>query len=742
MDHYDFLEALRLIRQRAKARQAGPDSSTSGAAHASRNAAQWHAEAIACSQAGQTDAALSAWRHALACPIRNLQLVTEIGDGLRTLGLEPVLALDANPAQAIDSSAPSTEPRPAPLPATLVALALRDDWLGALPLLEDDLADHPTSLRRADNLALALTRLGQDTRARCVRATTLAEREDWQAASAIFIDLPQQVVQDTDTLTLMLTALHHCGHEAQALAVASTAVERGLSSAKVRLRWAWILMDLGRATEAIAVLASGAVEHDDPYLSLQSGLIATPVPATLETVQADDARAMALLRTLAGQALPTQPHALARLAYSLDPCFYASYRDSPNLQAIRDYGNYVSRVIEASHGGTKRISARRNPSAGRKLRIGYVIRQASNHTVTRHFAGWLHNTDAERFETHLFPLTHKRDWMSLYLQGQVDIVHAATEDFDAAIAAIRDADLDLLVHIAIGMDPLTLQIAALRLAPVQCAIWGHPVSTGLPTIDYFISAGSMEPADGNRHYTERLVTLPGIGVTIPETTLPAVSVTRAELGIPEQAAVYVSAQSLFKYMPQYDDLYARIAREVGNAIFVFAEGDIPAWTRTFRKRIEAPFHALGIAPEQHIRILPQRGLDEYFALLRCCDMMLDTVGWSGGQTSYDALACDLPIVTVPGVMMRGRQTYGMLRHLEIEDTIAADVDDYVRIAVRLGQDRAWRNDVARRIRERKHLLYGDQRPLRALEAFYRWATGVPASGDAEQFKLWPPNPDL
>ena len=139
-------------------------------------------------------------------------------------------------------------------------------------------------------------------------------------------------------------------------------------------------------------------------------------------------------------------------------------------------------------------------------------------------------------------------------------------------------------------------------------------------------------------------------------------------------------------------------------------------------------------------VLPQRQLEEYFALLRCCDVMLDTLGWSGGQTSYDALAVDLPIVTLPGKMMRGRQTLGMLRQIGVEDTIAKDRDDYIRIAIRLGQDRAWREDVARCIHERKHLLYDNQLPVRALEAFFRFAVGAAKPGDTELFKLWPPNP--
>lgn len=740
MDHYTFLEALRLINQRAKDRpREAAQPNAADAETTPCDAKGWHKRALECANAQDEAGALAAWTQALSCPIRKLALVVDISKALREFGHDPADILNASAMLAPPAADAEGGADPSMLPASVIAQALQGDWRAALPHLDDDLAAHPKSQRRADNLALALTELGQETRARCVLATTMGEREDWHGAADAFLTLPIETVIKCDAMTMMLIALHYSGKELQALEAAEEAARLGRCDARARIQWAWILMDLGRTPEALAVLKTGAQALDDPYLDMQSGLIVTPVPESLETVASDDARATAFTRTLPARPLPETHDALIKLASVMEPNFYATYRDHPNLALLRDHAGYVSRVLNACYATSVPLK-KPLPLADRRLRIGFVFRQATNHTVARHFAGWLNSMDTSQFETHLFPLTHRRDWMSLYLRGQVDVCHPATEDFTTAVNAIREANLDLLMHIAIGMDPLTLQISALRLAPVQCATWGHPVSTGLPSIDYFISAGGMEPDDGNTHYSERLVTLPGTGVTMPETVLPKVTATRAELGMPERSPVYVSAQSLFKYMPQYDDLYARIACEVDDAVFVFAEGEIPAWTRTFRKRIETPFRSLGLSPENHIRVLPQRQLEEYFALLRCCDVMLDTLGWSGGQTSYDALAVDLPIVTLPGKMMRGRQTLGMLRQIGVEDTIAKDRDDYIRIAIRLGQDRAWREDVARCIHERKHLLYDNQLPVRALEAFFRFAVGAAKPGDTELFKLWPPNP--
>src|SRR5256885_1044518 len=70
--------------------------------------------------------------------------------------------------------------------------------------------------------------------------------------------------------------------------------------------------------------------------------------------------------------------------------------------------------------------------------------------------------------------------------------------------------VDVLVYTDIGMDTTTYSLAFSRLAPVQCVTWGHPETTGLETIDYFVSSGEMETVEADNHYSERLVRLPSL----------------------------------------------------------------------------------------------------------------------------------------------------------------------------------------------------------------------------------------
>lgn len=66
----------------------------------------------------------------------------------------------------------------------------------------------------------------------------------------------------------------------------------------------------------------------------------------------------------------------------------------------------------------------------------------------------------------------------------------ALQDARERIAALK---LDALVFGDVGMDALTTGLAHARLSPVQVAFWGHPGTTGLSTVDFFITSDLFEP---------------------------------------------------------------------------------------------------------------------------------------------------------------------------------------------------------------------------------------------------------
>ncbi|MGI8895884.1 MAG: tetratricopeptide repeat protein, partial [Casimicrobiaceae bacterium] len=278
-------------------------------------------------------------------------------------------------------------------------------------------------------------------------------------------------------------------------------------------------------------------------------------------------------------------------------------------------------------------------------------------------------------------------------------------------------DLDLLFFPELGMDATTFALAALRLARVQCAAWGHPVTTGHATVDVFLTSSVMEPENAAGHYIERLIALPGIGTryTLPDVPRDA---ARAHFGMPEGVTLFLCPQSLFKIHPDNDALFARVLGAVPDGRLVAFEGRDPALTARFRARLDAALAAAGLTQKPYLQFLPQCRHADYLRINTVCDAMLDTLHWSGGNSSLDAMACGLPIVTLPGRFMRGRQSAGMLRLMEIDDTIAHDADDYVRIAARLGYDVPWRSGLRSRILAARACVFDDPAPTSALAAAF------------------------
>src|SRR5258706_6169264 len=273
-----------------------------------------------------------------------------------------------------------------------------------------------------------------------------------------------------------------------------------------------------------------------------------------------------------------------------------------------------------------------------------------------------------------------------------------------------------LIFPEIGMDQMVPKLAGLRLAPLQCVSQGHPVTSGFPTIDYYLGSDLMEPDDGESHYTERLIRLPNLGVAYIPPPIAPTSLRRKALGLRADATVYLCCQYLPKYLPRFDHVFTDIALRVANAQFVFIASMLgPEITARFQRRLACAFQAAGLDVTRHVGLLSPMATADFMGVAGLSDVFLDSMGWSGYNSTLECLACSLPIVTWPSAFMRGRHSYAILRMLGVTETIAASPSEYVDIAVRLAHDRAWRTALRNKISERRSVVYGDSAPGRGRE---------------------------
>jgi protein O-GlcNAc transferase len=402
--------------------------------------------------------------------------------------------------------------------------------------------------------------------------------------------------------------------------------------------------------------------------------------------------------------------------------FFLAYQglDDRSLQA--DYAALAARAVDAGAPRWQEPIAMRE-TAGRRVRVGFASAFFHVGTCGRYFQSWITDLDRERFEVFVYHLFPGIDDVARAIAHRADNFRefGGSRARPSIVApAIRGDELDVLVYPELGMDACSFALAALRLAPRQYAGWGHPVTTGHATIDAFLSCAAMEPEDAQEHYAEPLFQLPGIGTRYGRLGVPEPA-PRARFGLPEERVLLLCPQSLWKIHPDNDALFAELLAANGDALLVLFAGRHPAVTEEFMRRLGAAFAQHDVSVRERVCVLPQVGHDDYLRINLACDAMLDTLHWSGGNTSLDALACGLPIVTLPGAFMRGRQSAGMLRLLGVEELVASDQADYLRIAARLVTDAASRRDISARIRAAQGRLFEVPDAIGALQTLL--ATG-------------------
>jgi len=267
------------------------------------------------------------------------------------------------------------------------------------------------------------------------------------------------------------------------------------------------------------------------------------------------------------------------------------------------------------------------------------------------------------------------------------------------------------------MDATTAKLAALRLAPVQAASWGHPETSGLPTMDYYLSAQAMEPEGAQANYTEKLVALPNLGAwVLPGKERPG-EFTALEAKAGE--LLLVCPGTAFKYAPRYDSVLVDIAKRVPNARFVLFRSRPEALADKLRERLRDSFRRAGADFERQVSFIPWQPPGAFRALLRRADLCLDTLGFSGFNTALHVLECGAPLVAYEGRFLRGRLASGPLRHLGLAELVAGTKQAYVELAVALAADAQRRQALRGRIEAARGRLFRDAAPLDALESFVR-----------------------
>ncbi len=353
-----------------------------------------------------------------------------------------------------------------------------------------------------------------------------------------------------------------------------------------------------------------------------------------------------------------------------------------------------------------------------KIRVGFVSAFFRRHSIGRLMEELIANLAKDEFEIVIVTQPGPRDPVARRIEGAADTVIKLPEGFWPARDAIAAAACDILIYPEIGMDVRSYFLAFARLAPVQAVMWGHPDTTGIPNLDWFVSSDLIEGEGAEAHYSEKLYRLKTLPTRYARPEIPAVLRSRDSFGLAADKTIYLCQQSVIKHHPDLDVMIAEILRGDPKGEVVLLEGAVSHWSDQVRDRMRAGIPDVA----GRVRVIPRMGPDDFIALTAAADVVFDAPHWSGGNTSFEAFALGKAVATHAGTFMRGRVTLGQYRAMGMGDEFArTDIIETARLALHLGLDKDFRKTAETRLAVGAQKLWDDPQASAEFAAFLRFA---------------------
>lgn len=286
-----------------------------------------------------------------------------------------------------------------------------------------------------------------------------------------------------------------------------------------------------------------------------------------------------------------------------------------------------------------------------------------------------------------------------------------SDQIPEALAQLLALDLDVLCLTEPHAEQtLQLLLASYRLAPIQFTTWLCPGTTGLPQMDYYLSAAGLEtPENPQRFYSETLVCLDSLPLSfqLPDFVLrhrEGRLWPRSDYGLPLEGALYLFPHALAKFQPEFEQLVGEILRRdpAGQMVLV-AQTEEDKAREALLRRFEMTLS--DVMPR--IWFLPPLKQEEYLNLLSLADVVLDPRPCGGRIPILEALSLGVPVVTWPTERAPGRLALAAYLKMGLMDCVADSAEAYIQKALQLGTDASLNQGLREKIRAAAPVLWGD-----------------------------------
>ena len=317
----------------------------------------------------------------------------------------------------------------------------------------------------------------------------------------------------------------------------------------------------------------------------------------------------------------------------------------------------------------------------------------------------------------IFMNKFKDQYIYLGLQNSKD-ARMTQSVLNNARAILDKYEFDYIVYPDLGMKLLPTLLAYSRIALKQITTWGHSETSGIDTIDYYISSKwfEMDLPEAQKHYTEKLILFNSLGtfyisphkLFIDNNQNMATDKkfkTKTELGFNLENNIYCCLQTFYKINAQFEQCMARILELDPNAIILLSNTFPYCKSHLARMR-----NIIGDEKIKRLRWYPSLEKPVFLNLVQISDVCLDPFPFGGCNTSYDAFDYNIPVITLPSEYLHGRFTVGLYNRMGLSDCecIVNSVEDYARVAANIGINVKLKHKINRNIEMKKHLIFQEQ----------------------------------
>ncbi len=405
---------------------------------------------------------------------------------------------------------------------------------------------------------------------------------------------------------------------------------------------------------------------------------------------------------------------------SLNPKFYLfhlSYDGLPTKEIFKKQGILFQKYIPKIN-----LFKEKKSDNLRKIKVGVFTKFITNHPVSYCFLDIFLGLNSKEFEVIIFTsdAKGKNKKINKNLCSNVKFKFFENSDLKIIRDTICKEYLDILIYPEIGLTGTSYYLAAHKLAKKQIALGGHPDTTGLNTVDYFIGNKLNQPSNAQNYYTEKLVLFNNTvlsGSLENESKLIPRNLSLSDFNLPNEKNYYGCLQSLFKIHPDFDNILNEITYLDPNSLIVFTVFPNKSAVINLLKRWKKSFPNL----LNHIIFLKRLPHLKFLRLSELIDVHLDTIHFGMGSTGHQILNLKKPIVTWQGEFARGRYISSIYKKYKFKKCpLAKHQKNYAKIAVDWATNKKLSKQFELEISEKSEKLFSDtQNIIFEFENFFK-----------------------